>query len=387
MTKLVLLTMAAQIVMAAFCPYQQIILRNKGYSHSLCGVLIALTQVSAIIIPLIISSFSDKTSRAKTFIFFSALLALIFSIPYLLSLNIYVVIISAFIMSGLLWSINPLCDGFVNRALGSDTSKYGSIRSMGTLSYMLVLVIFSLSGFPNESENKSILIALAICFTVLLISLIPVKEIKSEKSKSEKEDVFSISWFPKRFYIFMVIIAITRIAHSIVEKLLSSYMVENLNLGSFFLLFVALGAFCEFICMFLFSHLRRRGVVNSWHLLLLSSIGLALRLILYLIPSFWAFFVAQMLHGLTFGAAHVAATGYAADNVEPEHYGLAMTLYWSLAVNFPQMLGAFGGGFIIESFGYPMLFLSYSIFPIIGIVLCFVFKKDINLIVAGGIKC
>ena len=75
------------------------------------------------------------------------------------------------------------------------------------------------------------------------------------------------------------------------------------------------------------------------------------------------------------------------DNVEPEHYGLAMTLYWSLAVNFPQMLGAFGGGFIIESFGYPMLFLSYSIFPLIGIVLCFVFKKDINSIVTGGIKC
>ena len=386
MTKLVLLTMAAQIVMAAYCPYQQIILRNKGYSHSLCGVLIALTQVSAIIIPLIISSFSDKTSRAKTFIFISAFFALLFSLPYLLSLNIYVVIITAFIMCGLIWSINPLCDGFVNRALGSDNSRYGSIRSMGTLSYMVVLVIFSLSGFPKETDNKSILLAMVICFSILLLALLPVKEIKSENKKTEKSAILSFSWFPKRFYIFMAIVAITRVAHSIVEKLLSSYMVEDLNLGSYFLLFVALGAFCEFICMLLFSKLRRRGALNSWHLLLLSAIGLTLRLLLYLVPSFWAFLFAQMLHGLTFGANHVASTGYTADNVEPEHYGLAMTLYWSLAVNFPQMLGAFGGGFIIENFGYPMLFLSYSIFPLIGIVLCFVFKKDINLIVTGGIK-
>lgn len=377
MKKLIILSMSAQVIMAAFCPYQQIILRNKGYSHSLCGVLIALTQLSAIILPLIISTFSDKTSKAKSFIFFSAFFALAFSIPYLLSLNIYVVVITAFIMCGLIWSINPLCDGYINRALKNDTSRYGAIRSMGTLSYMVILILFSLSGFPNESDNKSILLALTICFSVLLVAVLFVKEIKSDEKKKESGAFFSFSWFPKRFYIFMLIIAITRIAHSIVEKLLSSYMVEDLKLGRFFLLFVALGAFCEFLCMILFSYLRRKNKVNSWDLLVLSSVGLALRLLLYLVPSVWAFTVAQMLHGLTFGANHVAATGYAADNVAPEHYGVAMTLYWSLAVNLPQMMGAFGGGFIIESFGYPMLFLSYSIFPIIGIILSFVLKKTL----------
>ena len=62
-------------------------------------------------------------------------------------------------------------------------------------------------------------------------------------------------------------------------------------------------------------------------------------------------------------------------NVAPEHYDLAMTLYWSLATNLPEMLGAFAGGFVIEAFGYPMLFLSYSIFPLVACILCLTNKK------------
>ena len=42
MGRLITLSISAQIVVAAFSPYLQIIFRNKGYSHSLCGVLLAL---------------------------------------------------------------------------------------------------------------------------------------------------------------------------------------------------------------------------------------------------------------------------------------------------------------------------------------------------------
>ena len=55
-----------------------------------------------------------------------------------------------------------------------------------------------------------------------------------------------------------------------------------------------------------------------------------------------------------------------------------MTLYWSLATNLPEMLGALFGGFIIDSYGYPMLFLSYSFFPLLAVILSFVFKKTLE---------
>ena len=102
--------------------------------------------------------------------------------------------------------------------------------------------------------------------------------------------------------------------------------------------------------------------------------ALVIRLLLYLIPGLLPFILAQTLHGLTFGALHLSATSYIADNVDSSHYDLGMTMYWSLATNLPELIGALFGGFIIESFGYSMLFLSYSVFPLIGFVLSYVWK-------------
>lgn len=374
MKKLFLLSVTVQMAVASFTPYLQIIFRNKGYSHTLTGVLVALCQLSAIVMPMIISSTSDRKGRTSPFIALVALLSIILAVIFLLSDSLVVTVLSSFLLNGFFWCMNPLADGMLNRSLKGDSSSYGIIRAMGTMSYVIVLVAFALIGFPDEKSNSSILIAIVAGTSLPLITSMIQGENRREAKESVKTS-FSFSWFPKRFYVFMAIVAATRVGQSVVEKLLSSYMTENLGLGSYFLLFVALGALCEFFCMIGFGRLKRKGILTSWALLLISAIGLTVRLLLYLIPGIPAFAIAQTLHGLTFGVLHVAATGYAADNVSSEHYDLAMTIYWSVATNLPEMLGALAGGYVIEYFGYPMLFLSYSAFPFAAVILCFVFRK------------
>ncbi len=374
MTKLFMLCISVQMAVATFTPYLQIIFRNKGYSHTLTGVLVAMCQLSAIIMPMVISARSDKKGRTTPFIALVALLSMVLAAVFMLNDNIVLTVISAFLLNGFFWCMNPLSDGMINRSLKGDSSSYGIIRAMGTMSYVIVLVAFALIGFPDETSNRSILVAVLLGTALPLIASMFQGERKRPVSDGEKHS-FSFSWFPKRFYVFMGIVAATRVGQSVVEKLLSSYMTENLGLGSYFLLFVALGALCEFFCMIVFGRLKRKGILSSWTLLLISAVGLTVRLLLYLVPGISAFALAQTLHGLTFGVLHVAATGYAADNVAPEHYDLAMTVYWSVATNLPEMLGAFFGGYVIEYFGYPMLFLSYSAFPFAAVILCFAFKK------------
>ena len=141
--------MCTQIAVASFAPYLQIVFRNKGYSHSLCGVLIALCQLSAIVVPMVISSLSDKKGKTKPFLILSALLAILFSFPYILSGNIALVALSAFLMNGFFWCMNPLADGFINRSLKGDSSRYGTIRAMGTFAYVSTLVLFGILGWPR----------------------------------------------------------------------------------------------------------------------------------------------------------------------------------------------------------------------------------------------
>ena len=369
--QLFFLSMCTQIAVASFAPYLQIVFRNKGYSHSLCGVLIALCQLSAIVVPMVISSLSDKKGRTKPFLILSALLAILFSFPYILSGNIALVALSAFLMNGFFWCMNPLADGFINRSLKGDSSRYGTIRAMGTFAYVSTLVIFGILGWPREDENSSILKCMMVSLPLLFLVCASLKEEVREKGK---ESTFSLSVFPRRFYFFLIVVAFTRLGQAVVEKLLSAYMTENLGLGNRFILFIALGAAFEVFCMVLFGRLKKKGVMTSLTILRISAVALVIRLLLYLIPGLLPFILAQTLHGLTFGALHLSATSYIADNVDSSHYDLGMTMYWSLATNLPELIGALFGGFIIESFGYSMLFLSYSVFLLIGFVLSYVWK-------------
>lgn len=375
--QLFLLSMLTQASVATLSPYLQIIFRNKGYSHSLSGVLIALCQLSAIIMPLMVSSISDKRGKTKNMIILCGILSIILAFPFLLSENLTLVVVSAFLLNGFFWCLNPLSDGYINRKLSGDSSRYGLIRAMGTLSYVTALIMFGVTGFPHENDNSSILKCMMIFIPLLVIGASFLKENKRVNEKEEKGKLFSFSWFPKRFYIFMVIVALTRVGQAVVEKLLASYMTENLGLGDSFVLFVALGAIFEFFCMIIFGKLNKKGVLSSTTILTISAIGLTLRLLLYLIPGLPAFIVAQTLHGLTFGALHLCATSYTAANCSKNHYDLGMTLYWSLATNLPEMLGAFLGGFIIDKYGYPMLFFSYSFFPLLAVILSLVFRKTL----------
>ena len=372
-----LLAVLTQVAIAAYAPYIQIILRNKGYSYSLVGVIIAVGQAAAILGPLVISSLTDRTGRTKPFLVLSALCAFLLGIPFYLSSSVAVVVISIFLLDAFFWSLNPLSDGFLTRKLRGAKTGYGTLRACGTFGYMTALTLFALTGFPDESSNSSILICFSIFVLLFIAAALLQKDDRRERGKG-KGKFFSFSWFSSSFYIFMMIVAFTRVGQSVVEKLLASYMTEHLGLGSYFSLFIAIGALCEFLCMLLFGRLLRKNRVTPAFLLFISALGLTVRLLLYLIPSIWVFALAQTLHGLTFGALHVAATTYTARTVSSEHYEMGMSIYWAVATNLPELFGSLFGGFVIDRWGYPTLFVSYAVFPFIAAVLCILLRKRIS---------
>ncbi|MBQ0070921.1 MAG: MFS transporter [Spirochaetales bacterium] len=379
MTKLFLLSIFNQCTVAAVSPYLQIILRNKGYSHSLVGVIVALCQAASIIIPMMVSAVADKVGRTKPFIIGCALLSGLLCIPFVYSSVFAVAVLAAILMNGIYWCLNPMTDGYANRMLHGDTSRYGFIRAAGTMSYVVTLTSFGIFGFPVETDNKSILLCTLMALSALLIVSFFMEEKKPQKTeKTEKRQFFNAAWFPRKFYVFMVAVAFTRVSQVIFDKLLASYMTEELGLGKYFTIFIALGAFIEFFCMILGGRILKKGLANSWTLMMVSSFGMIARLLLYLLPGIVPFAIAQCFHGLTFGIFHVAVTDYIAKNVDPEHYEMGMTIYWSVATNLPQMIGAFLGGYVIQYLGYPMLFTSYTVFPIIAVFILLFNKKLIQ---------
>ena len=356
-------------------PYVQILLRNKGYSHSMVGLVVAIGQLGSIILPLLISGVSDKTRRTKLIFLILALICAVVFVPTALSPSVVITAISLFIVSGMYLSISPLIDGYQNRLLNGDAQKYGIARSAGTMGYVLALVLFSLIKFPNESDNRSIALCLAIVTAIfMVVVLIIPNDLPPEKGSKKRKSISGL--FSKRFYLMMLVIGLSRVAHAVPDRLLSSYMVEVLGLGGNFALFVSLGALSEFVMMNIGGILLEKKKTTTYTLIVLGSFALAVRLLIYrFFPSVLGLVFAQLLHSMTFGSFHIAATQFIAHDVQKEHYSVAMSFYWAIATNLPQMLGSLIGGVVIDRFGYNILFSSFSMFPILATLLALFCRK------------
>ena len=376
-----LLNFSLQAAVSAISPYTQLLLRNKGYSHSLVGVIVAIGQVASIFFPVLFGMLSDRTRKTRLlFVVLAAGTAIAF-VPTAISGSVAVTIACFFVTSALFWSINPLNDGYENRVLGGDSSKYGVVRAMGTLGYLVCLVVFALTGFPVETDNRSIALCTVVTLSVFcfMVLFAPKDEPKSVEPQGNEGRFFSFDWFSSKFYLMMFVVALTRIAEAVIDKLLSSYMTEDLNLGGRFALFVALGAASEFVMMVVGGRLMQKGKVSAYGLIVMSAIGMIVRLLIYrFFPTIAAFTVAQLLHSFTFGALHIGVSKFVAQNVNESHYSLAMSFYWAIATNLPEMIGVLAGGFVIDIFGYGTLFASYVVFPVLALVICLANRRKLS---------
>lgn len=376
-----LLNFSLQAAVSAIAPYTQLLLRNKGYSHSLVGVIVAIGQVASIFFPVLFGMLSDRTRKTRLLFVLLALGTAVAFVPTALSGSVAVTIGCFFVASALFWSINPMNDGYENRVFKGDSSKYGVGRAMGTLGYLVCLVVFALTGFPVEMDNRSIALCTIVTLSVFcfMVLFAPKDEPRSVEPQGNEGRFFSFDWFSSKFYLMMFVVALTRIAEAVIDKLLSSYMTEDLNLGGRFALFVALGAASEFVMMVVGGRLMQKGKVSAYGLIVMSAIGMIVRLLIYrFFPTIEAFTVAQLLHSFTFGALHIGVSKFVAQNVNESHYSLAMSFYWAIATNLPEMIGVLAGGFVIDIFGYGTLFASYVVFPVLALVICLANRRKLS---------
>ena len=381
MLRFMFLNFFFQATVAVVAPYTQIVFRNKGYSHSLVGVVIALGQVASIIFPIIMATISDRTRKTRLLVIIMMFGSVALLIPSALSDSLALTLLFFIIASSFYWSLNPMMDGYQSRLLRGNASAYGIARAMGTLGYVVALLVFGLTGFPDETSNRSICLCLLIVAAVFLVVMSgSPRDVPPEYSKeSSKKRAFSFSWFSGKYYLMILIVALSRIAHAVPEKLLASYMTEDLGFGGSFTLFIALGALSEFVMMIIGGNLLQKGRASAFLFVLLASAGLAVRLMIYyLFRNIWAFTFAQLFHSLTFGALHIGMAKFIAQNVEKEHYSLAMSVYWAIGTNLPSTIGVLLGGFVIDSLGYPSLFAVYTVFPIIAVILCIIFRSKLR---------
>ena len=380
---------------AAFYPYLQLVLRNNGFPHSEVGLILAIGEAASVVIPLVVANLADRTGKKRISVILCTLLSALLFIPVTKSSSVWITLAAMFFCRGLYSCLNPLLDAVATTCLDGDSGRYSIVRTVGTLGYVLACFFFGLSGAIQSDSNATVLRAFIVASAVLGVYCLTLPKIVDTQRISKRvaagdTPVFKNhddaqrprygAHYEKPLIIFIIATFFLKLGNSAVERLLSSYMTEVMNLGDSFINYIALGSVSEIFLMLIVGRLiQKRGKSPVLFVIIGGFAMIARQMIYALSSSLVAFIIAQLLHGLTFGALHIGSIMFIARNVPKENSSVAMSIYTCIGTSLPNLIGSLLGGAIIENIGYSFMFELYSGFALAGTIILLVSYRNLNV--------
>ena len=423
-------------VYAGITAWLPLFLRNMGYSVVHIGFLLAVFEVFGVIVPFFTGNIPAKNGKYGLFLFINGcVLALIpcvmFSLPLFaltaLCLAVYASAIKAVI---------PVSDSFIGLQLGTKRDRYGRIRAVGSLGFVVANIVMQRFIHIDTISTFATVLWMTVPAVLFSLSLIVIPGIMtplrpssptSEKvqsapnvtgtapaesapafqrssdvtgtapadrtEKPEKTELTEKPKIPRGFFgtiarafslffgqfspyywLVLALIFLTMFGQAPTNHFFSMYVREYLHSDAAGFLWV-LSALSEIPFMFFSNRFIRR--YGSVKLLLFCSAASSVRNLVYVcFPSVAGAAAAQLFNSVTFGLFHPAAVMFAAQHARrKEQYVLSQLLYSICAIGTAKILASALGGIVVHRFGYGFLYASYSAFPLAGILLFAVLNK------------
>ena len=368
--------------------YLPIILTGMGYTATQVGFLLGIFEGAGVILPLIISPFIEKKGRYGLFLILMGLLMVAIPLPMVKFLGFGATAIFLSLYSfGYKGSV-PLSDSLAQSFLGEQRNDYGKVRVAGSIGYVvmtLLLQYFVPAG--TASQYMVWMMASAGLFVVSLFfvpGILSSHEKKSLQTESGVTEIVSqkkeslpqiLSQFPAVFWMGILLLFLGFWGLTPATKMFALYTTEFLHSNGAGAL-SAISAGSEIPFMFFSGRFLRR--YGSFKLLVFCTALVTVRLLLYIIfPNMTGAVLGQLLNSVTYGLYHPAAVVFVAQYAPKGKLMISMSLYSIFALGLASVLGNSLGGWMIDSFGYPVMFTTFAIFPLLGVLLYFFVRKKL----------
>jgi len=350
--------------------YLPIVLAVRQFSKGEIGMLLAVIEITGLTIPFFITARLDKNGRyglTMILLGFSMGIA-IGALLWFRSFWITALCLGIFAIGSK--GLVPILDSFTARILGNNSKKYGAIRAFGSAGFVCTAIF--LQFFPPVQGNDisrfiGMATALSCLFAVSVLRLPSVFNTSllkaavphpSATAADEKALLFS-----KPFVTLLLLVFFAWLGLVPSQRFFSLYVEEYIHIHATAGLW-ALAALAEIPLMVFSGRLIRR--FGTEKLLVLCLISMSVRNISYIIlPGISGAVFGQLLHSLCFGLFFPLSiiTCTAHSNGKTATAMMLLTAANSLA----NIIGSVIGGYIIDYFGYPALFLSFSLCPLVGL--------------------
>lgn len=357
----------------AFSPYFGLYLQSLSFSAWDIGLLMSQMQLMRLFGPNLWGWLADRFGRRTAIIRLAAVIGLAGFTAFFwldkLSGMLVAMAVLAFFWSAAL----PLVETLTFDHLREESGRYSRIRLWGSIGF--IVAVMATGAVLDYSAPIGVL---WVCWGILLGILafaIALPDARPAVHARDEQPIGEILRQPKVIALMAACFAMSA-AHGALYVFYSIHLSDNGYSKTEVGLLWSLGVVAEIFVFMLMSRLSQRF---SLRVLLLASFAAAVVRFLLVgwgVDSLVIMVVAQLMHGMTFGAYHASAIAAVNLWFPGRSQGRGQALYSSLSFGAGGLLGALIGGWSWESWGAGWTFTQSSVFALLGFFLIWVWVGE-----------
>ena len=348
----------------AFAPYWSLYLKSLSFNALQIGVLMSLLHVTRIFAPTAWGWLADHTGKRMLIVQLAAITGLVSYCGVFFGES-FLWMFAVMMLMSFFWSASlPLIEATTLSHLGKSTARYGSIRSWGSLGFILAVIGI---GYLLDATEITLLLWVVLGFKLGIVIFswrIPEAEIASHPT-----DTLSVQQIFKQpgVLAFFSACLLMAFAHGPYYTFYSIYLVEHGYSKGVIGWLWAVGVICEIGVFFLMYRVMRRFSLKQ--VLAFSFSCAVARFLMIGWGVEWPIVVllAQILHAATYGAHHVAAMMVVHHFFRGRHQAKGQAFYTSFTFGVGGTLGGVFSGFAWEWLGPGFTFSISAAAALLGL--------------------
>ncbi len=360
----------------AFSPYFGLYLQSLRFSAWDISVLMTQMQVMRLVGPFFWSALVDRIGyRMKVIRLTGAITLAIFSV-FFLATRFEILLISLGFFAFFWVAALPLVETLTFDHLRDEPARYSRIRLWGSVGF--IATVLGVGVLLDSWPLSSLLWMCVLCLSGIVLCGVAIPEAPVRHGHELHQPISRILRQPRVRALLAACFAMSA-AHGALYVFYSIFLSDHGYSKSMVGGLWTLGVLAEIAVFFCMARLLRRFSLRQ---LLLASfaaavlrfvtIGLAVDKLLVLI-------LAQLLHGLTFGAFHSAAITAINRWFPGNTRSRGQALYSSLSFGAGGAVGGLVSGWAWDRLGSGITFALGSLFALIGLMLIFGWVFDENV--------
>jgi PPP family 3-phenylpropionic acid transporter len=358
-----------------FSPYFGLYLQSLSFSAWDIGLLMSQMQLMRLVGPYLWGALADHLAQRLLIVRLAALISLMGFTSFFF-VRSFEAILLAMALLAFFWSAAlPLVETVTFEHLRHQTARYSRIRLWGSVGF--IVAVLGTGALLDYLPLPSLLWVVVSTLGGILLYALLMPEAPVHRHSDAHLPVGEILRQPHVRALFAACFAMSA-AHGALYIFYSIHLSDHGYSKSLVGGLWSLGVLAEIVVFFFMSQLMRRFSLRSILLLCFTAAVLRFLLIAWGVDSLLIIVLAQLLHGMTFGAYHAASIAAVNRWFPGRCQARGQALYSSLSFGAGGLLGGLISGWIWDSAGAAATFTLSAAFALLGLWLVFVWLRDVE---------